>query len=501
MLGDDIDNYVREWEFNLLKLISEDKYDEIKNLVNKEQINFNIRIGKKSGDNSNIDEFYYNLENFNLKSDFKDTLQDIARKNAKNNALKGLIELEGKKSDENKISDKSDEISENIVNSISGLESNPSFFNPSNSNPSNSITINNLEPTPKIYTTNTKEITTEIVYIDGLKHINGWSSVNSKQLNKVQWKLKYNRVINNFYYFNLKDKESFWSWAIIVISSFTGLVTLGNNISDEPFYGYHTGIKILLTMCTSIITLIAAWIKKQQYVERINNVDRYLQKLNKLCEELDIQLILTPVDRIPYNKFREINLPLITEYLATNPLISPTEWKECVYQITKHYPEIIAPDNIDENKLWPWFGISERGGIEYRPVTKFGEIVLATYGRMHRKSCHKKYLCCCFYKHDDKSIFKDIYNNIESSEKNIRMFKKGDKIKVIDKKPLRYISKSKRKKYIQRGLEGTVKSVNIIDNKLFYNVAFDSPSLNTNRHIPNEYHNSKIELKRIVIEK
>ena len=43
--------------------------------------------------------------------------------------------------------------------------------------------------------------------------------------------------------------------------------------------------------------------------------------------------------------------------------------KESVYQITKYYPEIIAPDNIDENKLWPWFGLAERGGVEYRPVT------------------------------------------------------------------------------------------------------------------------------------
>ena len=31
-----------------------------------------------------------------------------------------------------------------------------------------------------------------------------------------------------------------------------------------------------------------------------------------------------PIDRIPYDKFREAYLPLITEYSASNPLISPT---------------------------------------------------------------------------------------------------------------------------------------------------------------------------------
>ena len=462
----------REWEHRLLTLISKDNYEEIKSIVNIDIINFNIIKGNKYGDKSNNDILYHDLSLFNLIGELNDNLKDIAQKNNKLNALKGLIELEGKKS-------KNETNPENIVNEISEKKENSKSVQPVR-----------------------KEEITEVIYIDGLKHINGWSSVNSKQLMKCQWKLKYNRVINNFYYFSLKAKESFWSWAIIVISTFTGLVTLGNNVSTEPFYGYHTSIKILLTLCTAVMTLIAAWIKKQQYVERINNVDRYLQKLNKLCEELDIQLILTPLDRVPYDKFREGYLPLITEYLASNPLISPTEWKESVYEITKYYPEIIAPDNIDENKLWPWFGSAERGGVEYRPVTKFGHSVLATYEKMHNKTCLQKYLCCNCYKYEEKSLFRDIYKNIENSEKNVRTFKKGDKIKVVSKKILRHVDKGKRKEYLKKGLTGTIKSANISDNMLFYNVSFDSPGLNKNKKVSNEYHNSKIiELKNITIEK
>ena len=248
------------------------------------------------------------------------------------------------------------------------------------------------------------------------------------------------------------------------------------------------------------MTLIAAWIKKQQYVERINNVDRYLQKLNKLCEELDIQLILMPIDRIPYDKFREAYLPLITEYLASNPLISPTEWKESVYQITKYYPEIIAPDNIDENKLWPWFGLAERGGVEYRPVTKFGGSVLKTYEKLHNKTFIQKYLCCCCYNRENLSIFNDIYKNVDNRDKIVRTFKKGDKIMVISKKPLRHIDKTKRKN-LKSGIPGTVKSAIINNNMLFYNILFDSPSINHNKKITNEYHSSKIiELKTIKVD-
>lgn len=470
------DKSIREWEYNLLVLISKNVYEDIKSIVNIGIINFSIKVGESFGDKDNKDILFYNPNIFSLNFEKGNLLKDIAKLNNKNNAYKALEELEEKQNNDS---------SENIQNVITESD--------------NKI---KRQKSQVINSVPRQESTSELVYIDGLKHINGWSSVNSKQLMKCQWKLKYNRVINNFYYFNLKAKESFWSWAIIVISTFTGLVTLGNNVANEPFMGYHTGIKILLTICTAVMTLIASWIKKQQYVERINNVDRYLQKLNKLCEELDIQLILTPTDRIPYVKFREAYLPLITEYLASNPLISPTEWKESVYQITKYYPEIIAPDNIDENKLWPWFGSAEKGGIEYRPVTKFGHSVLATYEKMHNKTCLQKYLCCCCYKYEERSIFKDIYKTIDNSQKNVRTFKKGDKIKVISKKPLRHIPRHKRKEYIEKGLKATVRSANINDNMLFYNVSFDSPTLNQNKNISNEYHTSKIvELKQITIKK
>ena len=489
----DNDHSFREWELILLTLIKEDKYLEIKNIVYKDIINFQLIVGNTFGDKDNKDIFYHNVKELGLEAAVNDTFQDIALKNNKNNALKGLVELTSERPDETETPPLDN--AQNVQNVISEKRVN------SNNAFGDDRQLNYTNKTERLVSRVRIEDSSDIVYIDGLKHINGWSSVNSKQLIKCLWKLKYNRVINNFYYFNLKAKESFWSWAIIVTSSFIGLVTLGNNINDEPFYGYHTAIKILLTVFSSVMTLIAAWIKKQQYIEIINNVDRYLQKLNKLCEELDIQLILTPVDRLPYIKFREITLPLITEYLASNPLISPTEWKECVYQITKHYPEIIAPDNIDENKLWPWFGISEKGGIEYRPVTKFADSVLSTYEHMHKKRSIKRYLCGCCYKKDDRTIFQDIYNNIESSERNVRMFKRGDKIKVTDKKQLRHVRKGSRRKYVENGLNGTVSSANIVDNKLFYNIIFDSPKLNSNRRVSNEYHNSKIELKEIVVQK
>ena len=120
-----------------------------------------------------------------------------------------------------------------------------------------------------------------------------------------------------------------------------------------------------------------------------------------------------------YSEFCDKLLPLYKN-LSITPPMSPTEQKFCEFRITVNHPEIISRDNDDENKLWPWFGSAERGGVEYRPVTKFGHSVLATYEKMHNKTCLQKYLCCNCYKYEEKSLFRDIYKNIENSEKNVR---------------------------------------------------------------------------------
>ena len=99
-----------------------------------------------------------------------------------------------------------------------------------------------------------------------------------------------------------------------------------------------------MTFFSTLVTLIAAWMKKQQYIERINIIDRYNQKLNKLIEEVEIQLTLLANDRDKYSVFKEKYQPQITEYLSTSPSISPTEWKNIVYKITVYYPELISQD-------------------------------------------------------------------------------------------------------------------------------------------------------------
>ena len=97
----------REWEFNLLKLISEDNYEELSSIVNINIIDFDIKIGEKFNVKENKDDFYNDPSQFSLNSNIGDTLTDIAIKNNKNKAAKALKELIEKKnkSNDNNITD------------------------------------------------------------------------------------------------------------------------------------------------------------------------------------------------------------------------------------------------------------------------------------------------------------------------------------------------------------------------------------------------------------
>ena len=188
------------------------------------------------------------------------------------------------------------------------------------------------------------------------KDKNKWSTLTRYRFQRCLWKLKYNRIVSTFYLDNLKRREGRWSWMIIVISTFTSGLTVANNVEDEPIDQYNTYVNGALTVSSMTVSLIAAWIKKQMFIERINETDKYLLNINALCEELEIQFALLNRDRIKYDDFKKKYIPEITKYLTTNPMIPPNEWKSCIREITQKYPELVNPDNTQENKLWPWFG-------------------------------------------------------------------------------------------------------------------------------------------------
>lgn len=220
---------------------------------------------------------------------------------------------------------------------------------------------------------------------------NGWTVITQNQILKLTYKLKYNRIINNFFYFELKRIEQQWSWIIIILSALTSILSILNNIEKAPFIHFHTIIQASMILGTTSITLIASWIKKQQYVVRINEIDRYLQRLNNVIEEVLVQLVLMPQDRMDYNDFKKKYIPIITEHLSIIPAMSPLEWKRTVYKITTFYPELIQGDGSNNEKLWPWYSNVVNNN---RHETMFGSLVSRTFKRLKRSL----YVSSCCYR-------------------------------------------------------------------------------------------------------
>ncbi len=216
------------------------------------------------------------------------------------------------------------------------------------------------------------------------KIINGWSKRNQTYFRYCLHRLKYYRIINNFFFFQLKKREGKLSWAIIVLSSVSTLLSTLNTQTDLfPYF-----IKIIqwaLIIITFTTTLISSYIKKQQFIDRINNIDRYLQQLTQTVEEMNVTFILEPEKRENYDEFCKKYIPLIKNLSVSPASFSPIEWKRTVYTITKDYPELIEGDGTNEELLWPWYYMETNEVIKKvkedrkRSKSSFGDIVIDSY--------------------------------------------------------------------------------------------------------------------------
>ena len=91
----------------------------------------------------------------------------------------------------------------------------------------------------------------------------GWSDEAVNQLLIFLSKLRYHRVINNFYLSTLKKSEATFGWNLILLSTITSALTVANNVEEEPIQHYHLTINILLNTVSFTTSLIGAYMKKK----------------------------------------------------------------------------------------------------------------------------------------------------------------------------------------------------------------------------------------------
>lgn len=290
---------------------------------------------------------------------------------------------------------------------------------------------------------------------------NGWTSEKQNIARKWINKLQYEGHVSYFFVYNLKWYEGLWSWIIIVISTLTSALSLVQ--LDETRYTYvNSGIKVALSIAAIITTLLAAWIKKENYAGRIQETDRYLQKIQKLTTECDHILTQDIEYRISYNDYVEEYQQSVINLLAATVPMSPEEYKKAVYNITKYYPESVQ-------NLWPWYEIKHLSGkIYYHEMTDFGNDVLKSYTQIKYKSFLYKILCCYYCQskcceQKTVSVFTDPINyNKYEIDKQIKLINYKDR---IEKKLSHILDVKKSKKDVLESLTNKQKSLDKIFQK------------------------------------
>ena len=236
--------------------------------------------------------------------------------------------------------------------------------------------------------------------------INGWNYQRTK--NVISWRdqLEYSYTVNYYFMFHLKKRESGWSWILIVISSFCSVLTIIQTDIAILQFIVNYGLSLLAIMTS----LIAAYVKKENYVERIKNMDRYTQKVGQVCTELTSIMNSKPWNRMEYSSFIDKYKEQITSLFSFPPPISPKEFKETVYKLTIYHPELIR-------ETFPWFKKVKVGKIELYEMTDWGEKILKSYKQQKYNRCLYRIFCCycCSYNRND-FLDPSEYNNQKLKE-------------------------------------------------------------------------------------
>ena len=206
---------------------------------------------------------------------------------------------------------------------------------------------------------------------------------------------------------------------------------------DENDKDLVLAINILVTVFTTFITLIAAWMKKQNYVSTISECEKYLQSLSIVLSELNGQIKISKEDRTEFEVFLEKYKDKVILFSSSMPLISPYDLKYNIYLLTKYYPELVK-------NTYPWNEIED-----------YDKLIYFTYHKVKNKTflrrCFNGYYCysnCC--RSEEESIkylekyFKnrDIFETIKSESSVESTLTQQPKIPKKPKKRPRMVSMS-----------------------------------------------------------
>jgi hypothetical protein len=244
------------------------------------------------------------------------------------------------------------------------------------------------------------------------KVIDSWT--NDKENIVKDWikNLEFYQVISYFHLFQVKKVEGYWAWLLIVLSVIVSTISLIQFDKDENDADLVLGINLTVTILSTFITLIASWMKKENYVITISECEKYLQSLSIIISELNGQIRILREDRVEYSIFLEKYKDNVIQFESSMPLISPYDWKSTLYLLTKYYPEFTKdtfPWNEDED---------------------FKKLILMTYHKVKYRNifrkCFSGYYCysnCCKDEEENIKNIKEYFNEKRKIQEELSLEK------------------------------------------------------------------------------
>ena len=221
------------------------------------------------------------------------------------------------------------------------------------------------------------------------------------------WYNELNFYSKVFQYFGeiIKDKEGMFGWWIIMISSLSSFITLFSldpfNLTEVNSIYYNWVKSVILAVLSMCTTLIAAWVKKKGYINRIQIIDKRINRLEKFLGKIDYQLRLVPYNkRVDYFRFIAEMRDEYTELSIYTDILRPAEFTYTVYIITRFNSPMIR-------NTWPWYDTKT-----HIPRREFSENIIKIYEKQY--SFWTDYCPC----EPNIDKYNPLLNDIESNNKN-----------------------------------------------------------------------------------
>ncbi len=189
-------------------------------------------------------------------------------------------------------------------------------------------------------------------------------------------------------------------------------------------------------------SLLAAYINKEKFVDRIKEIDRYIQKVGKINRELYYIINSKVWNRISYESFIDKYKSDILILFSYPPPLSPNDFKNTVFLLTVYYPELIS-------NTYPWYVVEKIGNIEYYKMTSWGSEIIDSYSNYK----------LCFCKNFKNNIFKnhETYNRHIIHMKELENMKKNNDFKEDINIDINFNNDIKEKVIIKKDIKENIK--------------------------------------------